>query len=68
LAVNYGPKLIHKIDPRWDDIQDPEERKKAILAKHGFKPANELAGKRLDNVDDIDTIPEHILRDEVLYR
>lgn len=51
---------------RWDDISDPEERKKAILAKHGFKP--QVAKQTSTNIDDVDTIPEHILRDEVLYR
>ena len=51
---------------KWDDIQDPEERKKAILAKHGFKPANQVSKR--SNVDDVDTIPDHILQDEVLYR
>ena len=51
---------------QWDDFQDPEERKKAILAKYGFKPADK---KRMSaNIDDVDTIPEHILKDEVLYR
>ncbi len=51
---------------KWDDIEDPEERKKAILAKHGFKP--QVAKVASTNIDDVDTIPEHILRDEVLYR
>ena len=64
-------KLEQRLDvevakSKWDDIVDPEERKRAILAKHGFKPHNV---KRMStNIDDVDTIPEHILKDEVLYR
>jgi hypothetical protein len=51
---------------KWDDIADPEERKRAILAKHGFKPHD--VKRTSSNIDDVDTIPEHILKDEVLYR
>ena len=53
---------------KWDDISDPEERKRAILAKHGFKPHTGSDSKTSTNIDDVDTIPEHILKDEVLYR
>ena len=44
----------------------------AILRKHGFKPHEEIRSdkncKDDDPPQDIDTIPEHILNDEVLYR
>ena len=53
---------------KWDEISDPEERKRAILAKHGFKPHTGSDSKTSSNIDDVDTIPEHILKDEVLYR
>ena len=53
---------------KWDDISDPEERKRAILAKHGFKPHSDSGAKTSSNIEDVDTIPEHILKDEVLYR
>ena len=53
---------------KWDEISDPEERKRAILAKHVFKPHTGSDSKTSTNIDDVDTIPEHILKDEVLYR
>ena len=53
---------------QWDDIIDPEERKKAILAKHGFKPFEKKKSKHDDPLKGVDTIPDHIMKDEVLYR
>ena len=42
------------------------------MRKHGFKPHEEIRSdkncKDDDPLQDIDTIPEHILNDEVLYR
>ena len=43
----------------------------AILQKHGFKPHEEVRSDQRGDSDplgDVDTIPEHILNDEVLYR
>ena len=51
----------------WDQFDDPEERKKAILAKHGFKP-HQAKEKDDDPLKGLDTIPDHILQDEILYK
>ena len=45
----------------------------AIFRKYGFKPHEEIRSDKNcknddDPLQDIDTIPEHILNDEVLYR
>ena len=61
-----GPPRITKSE--WDDFSDPEERKRAILAKHGFKPHKVKPPKDDDPLKGIDTIPDHIMNDEVLYR
>jgi len=61
------PPMKH-VNP-WDHITDPEERKRAILAKHGFKPREKSVdlGSEPD-LSDVDTIPSHVLNDEILYR
>ena len=56
----------------WKAIEDPEERKRAILLKHGFKPrdpAKDAERERELDIDaELDTIPTHVLNDELLYR
>ena len=56
----------------WKSIADPEERKRAILLKHGFKPrdpAKEAERERELDIDaELNTIPTHVLHDELLYR
>ena len=70
-------KSIEKTEPKstpvkpkseWDHIQDPEEKKKAILAKYGFKPHQTKDSEDDDPLEDVDTIPSHILNDEILYK
>ena len=34
----------------WDSISDPEERRRAILAKHGFKPREPKKEKEDDDL------------------
>ena len=41
---------VSKENSVWSDIEDPEERKNAILAKYGFKPAK----NKLENEEDSD--------------
>ena len=53
---------------QWDDFLDPEERKKAILAKHGFKPYEQKEHKHDDPLNGLDIIPDHIMKDEILYK
>jgi hypothetical protein len=53
---------------KWDDISDPMERHRAILAKHGFKPHEAKEYDNDDPLTDVDTIPDHILKDEILYK
>ena len=53
----------------WSHITDPEEKRRAILAKHGFKPREARHNDSDDDMlDDLDTIPSHILKDEILYQ
>ena len=56
----------------WKSIEDPEERKRAILLKHGFKPRDPVKEAERERELDIDaelnTIPNHVLHDELLYR
>ena len=56
----------------WKSIEDPEERKRAILLKHGFKPRDPVKEaereRELDIDAELDTIPNHVLHDELLYR
>ena len=56
----------------WKSIEDPVERKNAILLKHGFKPRDPAKVAERERELDIDlelnTIPNHVLHDELLYR
>lgn len=63
--TNQLPK--EKPKGEWDHIDDPEEKKKAILAKYGFK---EHLVKDYDDdpLEGVETIPNHILADEILYK
>jgi hypothetical protein len=49
---------------------DPDERRIAILAKHGFKPHENIRSDNNsdDPLKDVDTIPEHVLNDDILYK
>ncbi len=44
----------------WDHIQDPEERKNAILAKYGFKPAKKYADEDTSDIEDILNYENHV--------
>ena len=73
--VETLPRVVkrpEKEEEAWKSIEDPEERKRAILLKHGFKPrdpAKEAEREReLDIEAELDTIPNHVLHDELLYR
>ena len=54
----------------WENYSDPEEKRKAILAKYGFKPHEQIRSDNVsdDPLEDVDTIPEHVLNDEILYK
>ena len=61
------PKVIKETKPEkkiveseWKRIEDPEERKKAILAKYGFKAPREIVDDDSD-VDDILNYEENII-------
>ena len=74
-SVHEFKREIEQPKPRpqstWGKIEDPEERRLAILAKHGFKPHEAIRSDKYhedDPLNGVDTIPEHILNDEVLYK
>ncbi len=54
----------------WAHISDPEEKRRAILAKYGFKPAEQRRRQQDEDEDfsELGTIPSHVLKDEILYQ
>jgi len=54
----WFPKECKDVDTKnaikteWDHIQDPQERKNAILKKYGFKPAKEYCDEDTSDIED----------------
>ena len=68
-SLNQNKSETQSYQFEWQAISDPEERKKAILKKHGFTLREHVEHESSDiDEDDLDTIPSHILRDEILYK
>ncbi len=63
-------KKAEKVQTNLGHCKDPEEKKKAILAKYGLKPryGTERRNQEGSELEDLDTIPSHILKDDLLYR
>ena len=56
--IKSSANIIHShqtkkpIQSEWDHILDPEERKNAILAKYGFKPAKQITEDDNSDIDE----------------